>query len=507
MNLSLASIGSYLGATSSAPVAWLVGVLLLVAARTTSHSAKSVRLPAALLVASLGALLLELALPESLGFTRALALASLLFTLLAIGRSLFLLLVDAVVGRRLSTPMPRILRDILQAIFFIVALFVFLRAVGVELGSLLTTSALLTAVIGLALQDTIGNVISGLALQFQRVIEVGDWIQFSAEKDLVGQVIEINWRATNIMTVDHVELVIPNSILAKTPVRNFTRPTSVSRRSVEVSCAYDVSPARVRSVVLASLRGLPSVLSEPPPFVSTTEFGDNGVTYMIRYYIDDFARHGVIDSAVRERVWYALKRAAITIPFPIRTLQLDSSASATSASSNAHHGRTVAALQRVDFLAALPADMRDELAHATRTELFAADEIILRQGETGSEFFILQHGEVSVLAGREGGSVMEVAKLGAGAFFGEMSLMLGEPRRATIRASAECEVLVVDKDALQPILTAHPELVERIGEVLATRLEHLDTHLAERAKLAASRESTPEQTEDFMKRVREFFSL
>jgi small-conductance mechanosensitive channel/CRP-like cAMP-binding protein len=507
VTLSIASLSTYLGATSSAPVAWVVGVLLLAAARMTSRNARAVRFPAALLMGSLGALLVQLALPDALGLSRPLALASLLFTLLAIGRSLFLLLIDAAFGRRLTTPMPRILRDILQAFFFLFALLVFLRAVGVELGSLLTTSALLTAVIGLALQDTIGNVISGLALQFQRVIEVGDWIQFNTERDLVGRVIEINWRATNIMTVDHVEVVIPNSILAKTPVRNFTRPTSVSRRSVEVACGHDVSPARVRQVLLNALHGAPSLLTEPAPQVVTHAFGESGITYLVRYYIDDFARHASIDSAVRERVWYALRRASIASPLTVRALHVETAGAASALAVDTQHARTVAALRSVDFLAALPDAVREELARGTRTELFAADEIILRQGETGSEFFILQRGEVSVLAGRVGGSVIEVAKLGPGAFFGEMSLMLGEPRRATIRAATESEVFVLDKTSLQPILAAHPELVERIGTVLAKRLEDLDAHLAEREKLAASRKTAPEQTEDFMKRVREFFAL
>jgi CRP-like cAMP-binding protein len=134
-------------------------------------------------------------------------------------------------------------------------------------------------------------------------------------------------------------------------------------------------------------------------------------------------------------------------------------------------------------------------------------ETIIRQGDVGDELCVLHRGEVSVLAGRDGGSVAEVARLGPGTFFGEMSLLLGERRRATIRASTECDIITIGKDALQPIFTAHPEFIERISTVLSSRLVALDANLAERAKRAASMPPAEESKADFLRRVRAFFAL
>src|SRR6185369_7136693 len=147
--------------------------------------------------------------------------------------------------------------DLTQAVVYVIVVLLTLRLMGVEPTSLLTTSALLTAVIGLALQDTLGNLVSGLALQMQRPFEVGDWIQFDQDPRQVGQVTEVNWRATTLMTSDLVEVIVPNAFLAKAQIRNYSRPSTVSRRSVSVQGPYDESPHRVQDAIARALKGTP----------------------------------------------------------------------------------------------------------------------------------------------------------------------------------------------------------------------------------------------------------
>ncbi|XYI01359.1 cyclic nucleotide-binding domain-containing protein [Sorangium sp. So ce1128] len=380
-----------------------------------------------------------------------------------------------------------------------------LRAAGVEPGSLLTTSALLTAVIGLSLQETLGNLFAGLAIQAQRPFEVGDWIQIEPDPRLIGQIIEINWRATKVLTNDQIELTIPNGTLAKSTIRNFTKPTVTARRTIEVQGPYEAPPPVVEQALLGAVASVPGVLLAPPPFVLTARFDDSGITYQLCFFIDDFARRDRVDSAVRQRIWFAFHRAGISIPFPMRTVRMaEVSPESRERSEADERQRRLQSLRVVDFLAALPPPLLDRLAALSKTCLYMVGEVVIRQGAAGHELFIVQSGEVSVIVGREGGSTAEVARLGPGKFFGEMSLMTGEPRSATIQAVSDCELVKVDKEAFQEILAAAPGIAEKITEVLVARQSALDENVSVRRARAGTEEA---KTTALLGKIRQFFSL
>lgn len=482
----------------------LFGLAALIAARLVrrpSHRGKLV--PPALLLAGGGlAYLFALFLPEQEGFASIVRLASLALTLLSMSRTVFLLVVDSL-SARLTKPVPQIFRDMMQVGVVLLAVLVFLQGIGVSPGSLLTTSALLTAVIGLALQDTLGNLIAGLAIQLKGLIEVGDWIQCDGDASLTGRVTEINWRDTRLVTLDQVEVIVPNSSITSNRIYNLSRPTSVSRRFVEVLCPYHVPTHRVQEVILSSLHDVPGLLHDPAARVLTQEFADSGITYRVYFFIDDYPLHPLVESDVRDRIWYALQRASIEIPFPIRTVYMAEEPK-TAAWSQAEE--RLGALQRVDFLRTLPQATLEQLAARAVRRLYARGEILIHQGDEGDALFILLRGQVSVLVGRDGGSTAEVARLEEGAFFGEMSLMTGERRSATIRAVTDCEVLVVSRADLRPILADSPELVESMGAVLAERAERLGDNLAAREQAASKREQA-EKKSALLGRIRKFFSM
>lgn len=463
---------------------------------------RKLAVPTLVLVGAGLAYLTALFLPEQEGLARIVRLVSLALAMLSLSRTVFLLLVDSIIGGRLAKPVPQIFRDMTQGGIILLAVLVFLQGIGVSPGSLLTTSALLTAVIGLALQDTLGNLIAGLAIQLRGFVEVGDWIACEGQLELAGRVTEINWRETRLVTLDQVELVVPNSAITRDRVLNFSRPSAVSRRFVEVLCPYHVPTHRVQQVILSNLLDVPRVLRDPAPQVFTQDFSDSGVNYRIYFYIDDFALYPSIESDVRDRVWYALQRESIEIPFPIRTVYM---AKEPEAGPGAEHQERLATLQRVDFLRTLPESILHRLASTAVRRLYARGEILINQGEQGDSLFILRRGEVSVLVGRDGGSTAEVARLQEGAFFGEMSLMTGERRSATVRAVTDCEVLVVGKAELRPILDESPSLVESIGAVLAERAEHLEDSLAAREQAASARGNAAPK-EALLRRIRRFFS-
>ncbi len=445
-------------------------------------------------------------LPEPSRAHSAVTVLALFLLLLVIARSGFFIFADSVLIRRWAQPLPKIIRDILQALVYAAVLLITLRAAGVDPSSLLTTSALLTAVIGLSMQETLGNMFAGLSIQAQEPFRVGDWIQIDGNDRLVGRVTEINWRATKLITNEEVEVIVPNGAIAKASIRNYSRPTPSSRRSVRVQAPYDISPARVREAMLDALHDAPNVLAQPPPSVVTEEFADHGVGYWGRFFIQDFSRRETIDSEVRDRIWFTFAREGISIPYPIR-VNYNQDAADTQAEKDAEDRvRRRRALEKVDFLSSLPKDDMDELAGLITTQLFAPGESIIRQGRAGQELYIIEHGEVAVFLemGEASGTPREIARLYEGEYFGEMSLMTGEARSATVRAVGEVELVMVDKPAFQRIIEDNPTVLEQISEGLAKRQSELKTN-AEKTHPGAANLATDSHI--ILKRIRRFFSI
>jgi len=426
------------------------------------------------------------------------------FVLASCGRSLVLLAVDVVFGKRTRRSAPRIFRDLTQAVVYVIVLMLTLRAIGVEPGSLLTTSALLTAVVGLALQDTLGNLVSGLALQMQRPFEVGDWIQFDTDPRQIGQVTEVNWRATTVMTTDLVEVIVPNATLAKAAIRNYSRPSKVSRRSVAVQAPYEASPHRVQDAIAKALNGTPGVLAEPAPWVQTKLFADSGIEYTVFFFTDDYARRERIDGVVRDRIWYAFQRAKISMPFPIRTVHMhEVSEDSQRREREKELERRDKVLRCVDFLDVLPHESHRALAAAAEVRYFAPGEVIVTQGDKSSEMFIIDRGEVAVEL-QQDRRAASVARLGPGKFFGEMGLMTGEPRTATVRATTECELLVVGHDAFQQTIAPVPGVLEKMSDLLAIRQAELEAVASERR---SSSEPMQERSQRLISQIKSFFKL
>jgi len=487
----------------------LVVALLIVAMRFTlpRRQRERLRVPVGLLIAhALFVILGAIAEPQGAlaSVSRTLAVLALL---LAGARAGFLLLVDNFLTRRLARPIPKIFRDICEGLVYSAAVLITLRSAGAQLDALLTTSALLTAVIGLSLQDTLGNLFAGLSIQAQNPFEVGDWIQYDNDDNDIGKVIEINWRATKVLTLDDLEIVIPNGPLARAPIRNFTKPTPISRRSLHVVVPFNEPPHRVQDVILEGLQHTPGVLRRPGASVVTANFEERGVRYWVRYYTDDFERREMTDSLARDRIWYSLRRANIPMAIPVAELELhQDDESHRSAARNAARQRRLNALSAVDFLEGLDEEKMHGLAASCRERPYAPRETIIHQGDEGDELFIVQRGEVEVLL-ESGGESVEVARLGPGAFFGEMSLMTGQPRLATVRTLRETQVLVVSKSAFGQILDASPDLAERISEMLATRREQLDSASSKQNATRPNVKASEASKNELLHRIKEFFSL
>jgi small-conductance mechanosensitive channel/CRP-like cAMP-binding protein len=493
---------------TSETVGIAIAVVLIILMRWLLPAASRgrARLPVAFLVLHLFSRVLLQVMARDGVAARATALIGVCFLFLSVGRGAVLLGLDVVLGPRLSRPLPAIFRDIIQGVVYLVLLFIALRSAGVEPGSLLTTSALLTAAIALSLQETLGNLVAGLAIQAQRPFDVDDWIQFDADPKHIGRVLEINWRATKVITLDHVEVVVPNATLAKAPISNFTKPTAASRRSLFIQVPAEIPPHAVRAAVLAALPGAFGVVASPPPSVVVNAFIDGNLEYWIRFFSDQFHLRDAVDSDARERVWYAFARADIPIAAPNRLVKLQEISSESKAADAAKAADQRAnALSSVDFLRVLSDDQRRRLAEASRIRIYGPGEPVVKQGDLSSEMFILQSGTVVVQRERGTGlAPLDVVEMHPGEFFGEMALMTGEKRTATVRAKTPCTLIGVDHDALKLVLEAAPELANMISEAIAARQAEAEAKIAEKDAEPAN---VSERSSQLLSRIKSFFAL
>src|SRR5271170_5625337 len=267
--------------------------------------------------------------------------------------------------------------DLILIVLYAVVLMVVLRAtLRVDLTSLLATSAVISVIIGFALQETLGNIFAGLAMQLQKPFEPGDWILFGAH---LGRVHGIGWRATRIVTRDNERLEIPNNLIAKDIVVNYTTGGSVADE-IFIGLPYEQPPNHIKEVLLRVLRHAHGVAHHPEPEVFAVEYGESAIKYRLRFWLTDYGPQEHVRDAIISNVWYALRRQAIEITFPIRTVFLHQARGDEDVRAE-HEHRLMAELRQVDFLAKLSDDELKMLLPNTRVHQFGNGEVLKNQGD------------------------------------------------------------------------------------------------------------------------------
>jgi small-conductance mechanosensitive channel/CRP-like cAMP-binding protein len=365
---------------------------------------------------------------------------------------------------------PTLIRNIFTIVVFTILFliaFTFLFP-EVNLGALFTTSAIFGVILGLALQDTLGNFFAGISLQADRPFQVGDVIVVGAERH-TGVVEGISWRAIKIRTFQNHVVLIANSNAARAPIEVCPRD-NLNARLVFFNTLYSDSPAKTIHVVREAVREAENVSSRVPPIVRIRNLGDNGVDYEVKYWLEDYAKYNDTDALVRQRIWYAFRRAGLNFAFPTRTLHVERPSRA--AQRDGDGGAVVERLSAVDIFAPLSVEETGMLAQAAVRHVFAPGEMVIRAGDPGSSMFVVHNGRVRVQV-NENGRPRTVATLNEGDFFGEMALFTGEPRTANVVALEETEVLEIGHAAMKRVFDTNPDLVESLSFIIAERRQGL----------------------------------
>jgi len=489
--------------------------LLLVALAVTSGLLRARRDERAVFLNTLWLLLLCVlgqgiaVLLDELNFARA---ASTFYLIFRIGAAIAFIRLAGFGVFRLLLPLagrepPRIIEDLAIMVVYVIYGLAQLRLAGLDLSSIVTTSAILTAVVAFAMQDTLGNVLGGLAIQLDNSVQVGDWIRVD---ELSGRVCDIRWRSTLIETRNWETVVIPNSALMKSRVAILGRRQGAPlqwRRTLNFMVDPGVPPTRVIAVVNEEMRevAVGNVARNPAPSTVLAAFEQGNLRYQLRYFLTDLLEDDLTDSIVRVHLFASLQRAGIRMAEPQHTIHAVTRDEAHAESVRKREmARRLEMLRGVDLLASLSEPEITELAQRLEYAPFARNDIITRQGNPAHWLYIVAFGEAEVLYQPEGGTPRSIGTVRTGQFFGEMALLTGDTRAATVIAKTDVECYRLDRTSFQTLLLARPAIAEEISRVVGSRRGDLEQ--AREAFAGPARPGT-EGPADLLGRIRRLFGL
>ena len=366
---------------------------------------------------------------------------------------------------------PELMLQLLMASLGTVATVIVVRqSTRYDLVGLVTTSAVLTAVLGLAAQETLKDLFAGLELQLGDDFGVGDWLELS--DGVQGVVESITWRDTKLRTMDGCRLIVPNSKITAEVINNRSARGIASNR-FEIGLDYSFPPAQARQLLEGVLRKHPLVLQNPPPRVRLKNFGESAIYYDLHVWQKQANLQAVLDlrSDIQEQLWYVLERAGQSIPYPIYELQPRRRSVASQQLDNEFSSLK---LNDESIFSVLTPNQIQQLFEESSSLRFGPGELIVCEGDSGDSLYIIMSGNVEVTKNFGRPDQCSLVQLGTGDFFGEMTLLLDTPRSATVQSLEECQLLEVNRDCLRSLLDENPTLLERLAAQVQSRQSELE---------------------------------
>jgi small-conductance mechanosensitive channel/CRP-like cAMP-binding protein len=421
------------------------------------------------------------------------------------------LLWERVVARAIGGPVPGVLKEIFAVLVYLAALTCvvalvyehsvtgFLAAVGAG-----------GVVLGFALRELFSDIFTGLAINIDRTFAIGDWVQINESGDdpTVARIREIGWRCTSLVTEDQTTMIVPNSMLGRERLINITQPIEPTRFHLTVTVEYSVPSERVKRVLLASLKALaqePGFDSSHEPTVLVSKASSRGVEYLLRYWILPWHpqsptawRDHVLTSALRH-----LRTAGISLAYPKTDVY---HAAMPERQIDGHNAAGESKLlSKIQLFESLQDEEIRHLVQSLHRHVVAPAQALVHAGAEGDSLFILIEGLLAVQIER-GGQMQQVALLQPGDFFGEMSLLTGERRSATVSCVSESVVYEIRKEALKHIMEQNPEVAERLSRILAQR-QLLTSQELERPQHSGESDDLDGLARQLLGRMRDFFGL
>ena len=374
----------------------------------------------------------------------------------------------------IKAKVPQLFLDIFRVFMVLLGGAIVLSVVwGADLGGLVTALGLGSFVLGLALQDTLGNLFSGIALLYEKPFSEGDVIKI---EDRIGTVTEMNWRAIRMLTRENEMIIIPHLVIGQGIIENYSRPSRAHVLKVNIGFAYDIAPNRVKEALTETCFATPGILHDPPPEVKTSEYADSQIVYEVEFAIMGYMTHEEIMDEFMTRVWYTSRRYDLTIPFP----QLD-----------IHRGRDPQkmlkeksarlqnALQLLPEMLPVSRDNLAGLSAGTEIKHYGKGEYILRQGDATGVLYVILEGAARISATDGYDKQKKISTLEKGDFFGEITLFTDKTSSFSVLAMSDLEVLAIGPGEVMTLIEHNPRLAHYLDSVMDLRREKSAEILAE----------------------------
>ncbi|MEM6867425.1 MAG: mechanosensitive ion channel family protein [Cyanobacteria bacterium P01_C01_bin.121] len=364
--------------------------------------------------------------------------------------------------------MPKLFRDLVRTVLIAMGIAIVLSAVfGVDLGGAFAALGVGGIVVGFALQDTLGNLFSGVALLFERPFDIGDWLEVDGQ---IGKVIEVNWRSVHIMTRNLEQLIVPNSSLAQSKIRNYNRPSPRHREGVAIGFSYNDAPNKVKRVMREAALDTAGVLSQPAPIVQTISYDDSSIGYRVYLFLDDYSKVPTIRDEFTTRIWYAARRNGLSIPFPIRDVY--------------HHPvpkesvdepirRLANYMKSLPSLAMVEDKVLEEIATHAQLAHFGKGESAIYQNQQNVKLHFILAGSAIATSRDADDKQYTIDEMTRGDCFGYSAILANEPSPMTVTASEDLEVLILEAAAVQKMLNKTPTLSQQLAMVIDARQSKL----------------------------------
>lgn len=363
-------------------------------------------------------------------------------------------------GKKVDT--PQLFLDILRVIVVLVGVaIVFSTVWGADLGNLITALGLGSFVIGLALQDTLGNLFSGIALVYEKPFAEGDIIEIDGER---GKVIQMNWRSVRILTRDEEMVIVPHLVIGQSKVRNYSRPQEIYYVRLILGFSYDNPPNQVKEILMKTCLSTLGVLHDPPPEIKTMEYNSSSIDYEVDFAVANISIEEDVRDRFMSRVWYTAYRSGLEIPYPQRVIHNVNDAVSQEEQNRQEVERNLAELPRV-----LPLEEADlkKLTQYSEAKYFGRDERVIDYGHELKALYIITEGKaVMESLNSKAGSISEVARLEVGDFFGEINLFRKTFSSISVRALTDLRVIKIHAEEVETLVQDNPALVRRLEDMM-----------------------------------------
>lgn len=407
---------------------------------------------------------------------------------------------QGITQRKIGQPTPRILIGATAFLVYLSTAYVIAAVIfDIPVTGALVSSGILLGIIGLSLQDTIRDVFSGLFLSLERPFRIGDWIV--TEDGRLGQVMQIDWRATRLLSFNKTVYVVPNSKIANSIIENRAEPSELYGHHFRVLMSPEAPVGLVTRVLLEAVLSSPYVLPDPPPSVRLVNAQRRPYEYQVFIHFENYEASWRGNADVQERIHDYLKRVGLSVASETREIR---------------HGRlgqlpteepTIQQLlSEIHLFRTLSEEELELLSQHVRTRRYRSEAIIMREGEAGDSLLVITTGLVDVSRELPQRGEVSVGRLGIGQCIGEMSLLTGHPRSATVQALTDCEIVEIPKQGMNLLFDRRPDLVDELAQIMSAR-HAAGEEESERETGPGERGSLQDIAEHLGRRIRSFFRL